>query len=62
MNPKISEWHPFVFGNLIGEIYKAKAHSKIELTTSDSIQRGYIPFVTRTETNNGIDCYVLAQV
>lgn len=55
------EWEPFYFGNLIEDknIYKAKAYSKTELETKDTIESGYIHFVSRTEENNSIDCYVM---
>lgn len=52
-------WKDFRFGDLLSDIYKAKAHAKIELTTSDNKKEDYIPFVTRTEENNSVDCYVL---
>ena len=60
MNLDTSTWKPFVFGDLIDKIYKAKAHAKVELTISDDRKEGYIPFVSRTENDNGVDCYVLA--
>ncbi len=54
------KWEPFIFGKLIkdNDIYKAKAYSKIELETRETIEDGYIRFVSRTEDNNGVDCYV----
>lgn len=52
-------WKDFRFGDLLSDIYKAKAHAKIELTTSDNKKEDYIPFVTRTEENNSVDCYAL---
>ncbi len=59
MKIDVSTWKPFIFEKLIDEIYKAKAHSKIELAVSDEKKDGYIPFVSRTENDNGVDCYVL---
>ena len=59
MNLEISGWQPFRFGSLIDEIYKAKANAKIDLTISENKVPGYIPFVSRTEANNNVDCYVL---
>lgn len=49
----------FRFGDLIepNEIYKSTAYAKIDLETSDHKQSGYIQFVSRTEDNNGVDCY-----
>ena len=60
MNLDTSTWKPFAFGDLIDKIYKAKAHAKVELTISDDKKEGYIPFVSRTDNDNGVDCYVLA--
>ena len=53
-------WGLFTFGKLISEdnIYKAKAYSKIELEVSITKKDGYLPFVSRTDENNGVDCYV----
>lgn len=59
MKLETGRWKPFEFGLLIDEIYKAKANAKIDLTTSAYKVDGYIPFVSRTEANNNIDCYVL---
>ena len=58
MNLDICSWKRIVFGTIIDEPYKAYAHTKIELDTSNEWKDGYIPFVTRTESNNGVDCYV----
>lgn len=60
MKLNINEWKTFEFGRLIDEIYKARACIKVELTTSSDKRNGFIPFVSRTEANNGVDCYVLA--
>lgn len=51
-------WKRIVFGTIIDEPYKAYAHAKIELDTSSDWKIGYVPFVSRTEGNNGVDCYV----
>lgn len=61
MKLDVSTWKPFRFGALIDKIYKAKAYAKVELTVCLSKGEGYIPFVSRTEANNGVDCYVLAE-
>lgn len=58
MKLDVSAWKAFRFGDLIDEIYKAKAYAKIELTASLHKRDDYIPFVSRTEMNNGVDCYV----
>lgn len=56
----IDSWSDFVFGNLIknGKIYKAKSHAKSDLVTYDNFHDGLVPFVTRTEENNSVDCFV----
>lgn len=60
MNLDICNWKPFLLGSLIGEedIYKAKACAKIDLTVSTEKRETLIPFVSRTEDNNSVDCYV----
>lgn len=57
MNLDIESWKPFAFGNLIDEIYKAKAHAKVELAISNEMKGEYVPFVSRTENDNCVDCY-----
>lgn len=58
-NDKIStNWQKFDFGKIIAKIYKAKAYAKIEFETETNKCIGRLPFVSRTETNNGVDCYV----
>lgn len=56
-------WAPICFGSLLDEdsIYKAKPNSRIDLTTSEEKLEGFIPFVSRTENNNNVDCYVLGE-
>lgn len=62
ININTKEWDWFKLGSLIDDIYKAVAHSKADLYgLSDSPKKGYVPFVTRTELNNGVDCYVDAE-
>lgn len=56
--PKVENWSAFRFGDLIERIYKATAHSKVDLITFDIPSENSIPFVSRTEKNNGVDCYV----
>ena len=54
-------WKQFKFGRLIKheDIYKSQAYSKIEMEVSCVAQEGYINFVSRTEENNGVDCFVM---
>lgn len=53
-----SEWKQFRFGDLIDQIYRAQAYSKAQLDDEDRPRKSYVPFVSRTESNNGVDCYV----
>lgn len=54
-----TNWKSFLFKDLLSNqgIYKAKAYSKVELNTFDTYKQGRIPFVSRTELNNSVDCY-----
>ena len=58
MDFDIKSWGAFRLGELADEIYKAKAHAKVELTVSGGPGDGLVPFVTRTDVNNGVDCFV----
>ena len=58
MDFDIKNWRAFRLGELADEIYKAKAHAKVELTVFDGPGDGLVPFVTRTDVNNGVDCFV----
>ncbi len=55
----IINWGIFRLSNLFEKVYKAKAHVKGELQFLEFPSDEYIPFITRTESNNGCDCYVL---
>lgn len=55
----ISEWKEFRVGDLISEIYKAKAINKDDLTIADS-EKNAIHYITRTGENNG--CELLADI
>jgi len=52
------QWEEFKLGNLFEKIYKAKAHVKAELETFSFKENGSVSFVTRTELNNGCDCFI----
>ena len=56
----ITKWKKKRFGNLINEkdIYKAYAYSKDEMDIVEYYDKNSIPFVSRTEINNSVDCYV----
>lgn len=61
MKLQINEWKEFKFGNIIDSIYKAKAYSKEELDCSEVYRDGDIAYVTRTENNNSVECFVNGQ-
>ena len=52
-------WHEFRFGDLISNIYKAKAINKDELTISDN-ETDSIRYITRTNVDNG--CELIASL
>lgn len=51
-------WKEFKFYDLFEEIYKAEPNVKNELEFSSVYEDGMINFISRTEKNNGCDCYV----
>lgn len=51
--------HKFVLGNIITEIKKAKSYKKEDLTKVHPFDEKAIPYVTRTEPNNSVECFVL---
>lgn len=57
----IKKWHPFLFEDLNIEIYKAKAHAKIDMDFSKNRSDKRLPFVSRTELNNSIDGWVIKE-
>ena len=56
----ISKWKKTRFGNLIEEknIYKSYAYSRDEMDIVEFYEKNSIPFISRTEINNSVDCYV----
>lgn len=54
-----SNWKMYLFGDLIKpqNIYKGKPYTKEELDVCSSSHSYAIPYVTRTETNNSVDCF-----
>lgn len=58
MKIDIRDWKDFRFGTLISQIYKAKAHTDDELEFSDFPTKETIPYVTRTDLNNGVKAFV----
>ena len=59
MNLNVDSWKEFRLGDLFSEMYKAEAHVKGELECYNVPLDNTIRFVSRTEMNNGCDCYVL---
>lgn len=55
----ISDWGDFRFGDLLSEMYKAEAHVKTDMTECAHSDAKAIPFISRTESNNGCDCFVV---
>lgn len=59
MNLNVENWKEFRLGDLFSEMYKAEAHVKSELECFEVPSDNTIRFISRTEMNNGCDCYVL---
>ena len=59
MNLNVNTWKEFRLGDLFTEMYKAEAHVKGDLECYDFPADNTIRFISRTEMNNGCDCYVL---
>lgn len=51
-------WGSFTLEELGIEIYKAKAHAKIDMDFSKNRKPSKLPFISRTELNNSIDGWV----
>lgn len=58
MNLETNSWKSFRFGDLISKIYKAKAYKDEDLTFSTKFDEKSIPYVTRTDLNNGVKAFV----
>ena len=54
----VSNWGDFRLGDLLSKIYKAEAHVKTDLTECMHSDAKAIPFISRTENDNGCDCFV----
>ena len=59
MKLDIDSWIEFRLGDLFAEMYKAEAHVKGDLECFNAPTEKTIRFISRTEMNNGCDCYVL---
>lgn len=54
----VDDWKEFILADLFDEIYKATPHIKNDIQTINNPNDKTIRFVTRTDKNNGCDCYV----
>ena len=54
----VKKWGLFCLGKLFSRIYKAEAHVKTDLVECHPSMVNAIAFITRTEINNGCDCFV----
>ncbi len=54
----IDGWQEFRLDDLFSEIYKAEAHVKGDLEFIELPGTNTIKFISRTEMNNGCDCYL----
>ena len=54
----ITGWGDFRLGDLLLEIYKAEAHVKADMVECVYSDARAIPFISRTENDNGCDCFV----
>lgn len=59
--PDINTWGKFSLNNLFDKIYKSKANVKTEKTVFERKSLETVEFITRTENNNGCDCYILPE-
>lgn len=59
MKLNTENWKEFRLGNLFSQIYKAEAHVKGDFECYNEPSDNTIRFISRTEMNNGCDCYIL---
>lgn len=59
MKLNVENWKEFCLGDLFFQMYKAQAHVKGDLDCYNTPSENTIRFISRTEMNNGCDCYVL---
>lgn len=59
MNLDVDTWKEFRLGDLFSKMYKAEAHVKGDLECYNIPLENAVRFVSRTEMNNGCDCYVV---
>lgn len=56
--PAIDTWREYRLGDLFSQIYRADAHVKTDYDFKAIPFDNSIAFVSRTEENNGCDCYI----
>ena len=54
----VGAWKEYQLGDLFSQIYRADAHVKTDYEFQAIPFFGSIPFVSRTDENNGCDCYI----
>lgn len=59
MKFNVETWKEFRLGDLFDKMYKAQAYVKSDLDCYNVPLENTIRFISRTEMNNGCDCYVL---
>lgn len=57
----VETWKDFYLGDLFSSVYKAKANIKRDLDYYTTPFNDSIRFISRTEMNNGCDCYVSSE-
>ena len=58
LNVETKGWKEYKLGQLFNEIYKADAHVKNDIDNFEHGNSERLEFITRTDTNNGCDCFV----
>lgn len=55
---ELSEWSPFILSDLFDTIERSTPVVKGEMVVCNADDQDAIPLVSRTESNNGVDCYI----
>lgn len=53
-----ASWEYIKLSSIFERIYKAQPHVKSNISISDRLLDNYVPFISRTESNNGCDGFV----
>jgi len=59
MSLDVKNWKEYIVGKLFDQMYKAKAYVKGDMVLCEQYDSDAIRFITRTDNNNGCDCYVV---